>query len=277
MTYPIYPCLWFDGKAKEAASLYCSVFKNSRITGDSPMVVNFELNGKKFMALNGGPMYKINPAISLFVNCESVDETNRIWNLLIEGGKALMAIDTYPWSQRYGWLEDKFGLSWQISVSTPEGTNSIRPSMLFTNEQLGRAKEAIDFYSSVFDNCTTDMMAPYPPDSPFAGKLMYSEFKINGYPLIAMDGPGPHHYGFNEAVSFVVNCDTQKEIDRYWNNLTEGGQEGVCGWLKDRFGVSWQIVPTVLGKLMSDPEKSPRVIEMFMKMKKFDIEKLLSA
>lgn len=277
MIHTLYPCLWFNNNAKEAATFYCSIFKDAKIIADSPMVVNFEILGKPIMGLNGGPMYTFNPSISLFVNCESVDEVNRVWNRLIEGGKSLMAIDTYPWSQRYGWLEDKFGLSWQISVSNQPGVNNIRPSMLFTNEQLGRAKEAIDFYTSLFENSSTDFLAPYPPDSPYAGKLMYSEFRLNGYPLIAMDGPGPHHYVFNEALSFVVNCDTQEEIDKYWNTLTEGGQEGVCGWLKDKFGVSWQIIPSILGKLMGDPDKSPRVIEMFMTMKKFDIEKLLSA
>ena len=140
MTNEIYPCLWFDGQAKAAADFYCSVFKNSKITSDSPMVVNFELNGKKFMGLNGGPMFK-----------------------------------------------------------------------------------------------------------------------------------------FNEAVSFVVDCETQEEIDDYWNKLTKDGSESQCGWLKDKFGVSWQIVPTILAKLMSDAEKAPRVVQAFMKMKKFDIEKLVNA
>ena len=140
MTNQIYPCLWFDGQAKAAAEFYCSIFENSKITTDTSMVVLFELNGKKFMGLNGGPQFK-----------------------------------------------------------------------------------------------------------------------------------------FNEAISFVVDCETQEEIDYYWNKLTEGGEESQCGWLKDKFGVSWQIVPTILGKLMSDPTKSQRVIQAFMQMKKFDIAKLLSA
>lgn len=140
MTNSIFPCLWFDGQSKEAADFYCSVFPNSKIISSNPIVVIFELDGKKFMGLNGGPEYK-----------------------------------------------------------------------------------------------------------------------------------------FTEAVSFVVNCDTQEEIDNYWHNLTQGGQEGKCGWLKDKFGVSWQIVPSILGNLMSDPEKAPRVMYAFMQMKKFDIEKLKQA
>lgn len=140
MKNPIYPCLWFNGQAKEAAGFYCEIFKNSTITTDSPMVVTFELNGRKFMGLNGGPDFK-----------------------------------------------------------------------------------------------------------------------------------------FNEAVSFVIDCETQEEIDYYWNKLSDGGKEGNCGWLKDKFGVSWQVVPTVLPQLINDPEKAPRVVQVFMKMKKFDIQKLLEA
>jgi len=140
MANPIYPCLWFDGKAHEAAEYYCSVFPNSKILSLNPMVAIFELNGTKFMGLNGGPEFK-----------------------------------------------------------------------------------------------------------------------------------------FTEAVSFVVNCETQEEIDMYWSKLTMGGQEGKCGWLVDKFGVSWQIVPSILGKLMNDPEKAPKAMYAFMQMKKFDIEKLLNA
>lgn len=141
MTNKIYTCLWFDGQAQVAANFYCSIFKNSKITSDNPMVVNFELDGKKFMGLNGGS-----------------------------------------------------------------------------------------------------------------------------------------HFKFNESISFVVDCETQEEIDYYWSNLiAEGGEEGNCGWLKDKFGISWQIVPTILPRLLSDPIKSQRVIAAFMKMKKFDIQTLENA
>lgn len=141
MTNEIYPCLWFDGQAQAAAEFYCSIFKNSKIAANNQMVVVFELNGKKFMGLNGGPQFK-----------------------------------------------------------------------------------------------------------------------------------------FNEAVSFVVDCQNQDEIDYYWSKLTaDGGSEGSCGWLKDKFGISWQIVPTVLPKLLSDPKKAQNVIQAYMKMKKFDIEALENA
>lgn len=278
MTNQIYPCLWFDGQANAAAEFYCSIFNNSKITSENQVVVTFELNGTKFMGLNGGPMFEINPSISFFVICGSINETNRMWDRLIDGGKALMPIDEYPWSERYGWLQDKFGVTWQLSVSSNEDTNlKISPSILFTNDLFGSAEKAVNYYSAVFDNSSIDVMIHYPPEDANAGKVMFSEFKLNGYNLIAMDGPGDHDFYFNEAVSFVVECDTQDEIDEYWELLTDGGVESMCGWLKDKFGVSWQIIPAILPKLMSDPEKAPGVIKALMSMKKLDINLLKNA
>jgi predicted 3-demethylubiquinone-9 3-methyltransferase (glyoxalase superfamily) len=275
MNNHFHPCLWFNGNAKAAAEFYCSLFPHSKITVDTPMVVNFELLGKKFMGLNGGPMFQFNPSISLFVNCKTEDETKQLYHELIEGGMAYMPIGKYDWSECYGWVKDKFGVSWQIMVSNEQ---SITPSMLFTNTQLGKAEEAIHFYTSLFHHSSVDTMQKYPAGSPYEGKLMYSESKLNGNKIIAMDGPGGHDYRFNEAFSFVIDCNSQEEIDYYWNNLTaNGGQESMCGWLKDQFGISWQIVPTVLGKLMSHPEKSQRVMAALLKMKKLDIAALESA
>ncbi|MGH2552341.1 MAG: VOC family protein [Chitinophagaceae bacterium] len=277
MSKPIFPCIWFDGNAKEAAVFYSSHIRNSAITFESPMVVLFELNGKKFMGLNGGPKFTINPSISLFILCESINETNELWNKLMEGGKAMMPLDKYPWSERYGWVKDKFGLTWQVSVVYKEGDQQqITPSLLFTDKQFGRAEEAINFYTSVFKDSGVDPLIHYPEGDANAGKVMYSEFRINQYPLIAMDGPGEHAYTFNEAISLVVNCDSQQEIDYYWEKLTAGGgQESMCGWLKDKFGVSWQIVPSTIGELMSDPERAARVMPEILKMKKLDMEKLM--
>lgn len=274
----IHPCLWFDDQAKDAAEWYCSLFKNSSITTDTPMVLKFELEGTEFMALNGGPQFKINPSISVFVLCESVEETNRLWDKLMEEGHALIPIDKYDWSERYGWLQDRFGLTWQISLNGDAPIQQkIRSCMLFTRERFGMAEKALNFYTSVFEHSSTDLLMHYPEGTEHAGKVLYSEFKLNRQNLIAMDGPGVHDYTFNEGVSFVVECESQKEIDYYWDKLTEGGQESMCGWLKDQFGVSWQIVPAILGGLMSDPEKAPKVMHAFLKMRKFDIDTLLKA
>jgi predicted 3-demethylubiquinone-9 3-methyltransferase (glyoxalase superfamily) len=278
MKNEIYPCLWFDGQAKAAAEFYCSVFNNSRITTDTPLVVNFELEGKKFMGLNGGANFKMNPAISAFVTCETPEETNRIWGKLIEGGMALIDIDKQAWSERYGWLQDKYGFTWQISVVGAPGEKAqIRPSMLFTNKQFGRAEEAIKFYTSVFDNSSIDLLLHYAEGDANAGKVLYSQFNLKGHDMIAMDGPGVHDYNFDWGVSMFVNCETQEEIDYYWKSLSEGGEESNCGWLRDKFGVWWQIVPAILDKLMKDPVKAQRVMQEVLKMKKLDMERMVNA
>jgi predicted 3-demethylubiquinone-9 3-methyltransferase (glyoxalase superfamily) len=277
--HDIKPCLWFDNQGKEAAEFYCSLFDDSKVTSNNALVTEFELAGQKFMNLNGGPMFQINPSISLFVVCEEVDEINSLWEKLLDGGSVMMPLDKYDWSERYGWLKDKFGMTWQIYKGKLSEVNSkITPSLLFTDTQFGNADSAVKFYTSVFPNSAVDGIMYYGKGDPqTAGKVMHAQFVLDGKVFMAMDGPGEHKFVFNEGVSFVVSCKDQEEIDYFWNKLTEGGEESQCGWLKDKFGVSWQIVPAVLGELMSDPERSERVVQAFMKMKKFDIEKLLNA
>lgn len=278
MSDKIYPCIWFDGTGREAAEFYCSVFENSSILTDPGLVVMFELCGKKFMGLNGGPMFKPNPSISFFVKCSSVEQTNETWNKLSEGGSPLMLIDNYPWSERYGWTNDKYGVSWQIMFDPQSnGRQTISPALLFTNDMLGKAETAIRFYTGIFPDSGTGLMARYPEGDTYAGKLMYAEYSLAGFEMIAMDGPGDHHFIFNEGVSFVVDCKDQEEVDYYWTKLTsEGGQESMCAWLKDKFGLSWQIVPARLGELIGSPEKekAARAMQAMLKMKKIIIADL---
>lgn len=275
----IYPCLWFDGNAKAAADFYCSIFNHSKIIDNTQMVVRFEIEGRLVMGLNGGPMFKINPSISLFVTCETNEEIEIIWNKLIEGGKAMMPLDEYPWSKKYGWVVDKFGMTWQLMLGElPAGQQKIMPCLLFVGNQYGRAEEAVKQYTSIFPNSGINRLEIYQAGEPQPeGKLKFGDFKLQNEMFAAMDGFGGHEFQFNEGISFVVECETQEEIDQYWTQLTEGGSESQCGWLKDRFGISWQIVPTILSKLMADPEKAPRVVQAFLKMKKMDIETLLKA
>lgn len=278
MKNPIYPCLWFDGNAKAAAAFYCSIFNHSKIIDDTPMVVRFEIEGKLVMGLNGGPMFKINPSISLFVTCETNEEIENLWNKLIEGGSAMMALDEYPWSKKYGWLVDKFGMTWQLMLGElHENQQKIMPCLLFVGDQYGRAEEAVKQYTSIFPNSGINRLEIYEAGEQSEGKLKFGDFTLENELFAAMDGYGGHKFQFNEGVSLVVECDTQDEIDDYWTKLTEGGEESQCGWLKDKFGVSWQIIPSVLSELMSNPEKASRVVQAFMKMKKMDIETLLKA
>ncbi len=271
----IYTCLWFDNQGKEAAEFYCSIFKESKIKESNALVTTFEISGKTFMCLSPGPMFKMNASISAFVVCESIAEVDRIWNKLIDGGKAMMPLDKYDWSPRYGWLQDKYGFTWQISFDEKNKKQIVRTSLLFTGEVFGKAEEAINFYSSLIKNSKTTTLFHYPKGAPHEGKVLYSEFELNGFEMIAMDGPGEHKFKFDEGISLVIECDTQQEIDLYWDTFTkQGGKESNCGWCADKFGVWWQVIPSKLSTWMSDPVKSPKVVEAFMKMKKFDIATL---
>ncbi len=277
MKNQLYPCLWFDGKAKEAAAYYASVFENSKVISENPIVVMFELDRILFMGLNGGPQFKINPSISFFVYCESVEEVDKKWKLLSEGGGVMMALDKYSWNDKYGWCHDKYGVNWQLMLHDSVG-QKIVPSFMFTQQQSGKAEEAINFYISLFKNSEVQLISRYGKgEGDVEGHINHARFTLNGQEFVAMESSGPHAFTFNEGVSIVVPCDNQEEIDFYWSKLSEGGKESQCGWLKDKFGVSWQIVPAMLGKLMGDPGKAKRVMEVIMKSVKFNIAELENA
>lgn len=286
----IIPHLWFDKEAKEATALYTSIFKDSKINSlttitDTPSgdcdIVTFTLCQQDLMAISAGPYFKLNPAISLFVACDDEQEIENIWNALIDGGKELMPYDTYPWAKKYGWLQDKFGLSWQLSLNEVGPLQQkITPMLMFTQDKAGKTKEAIEKYTSLFPNSQTTMLVPYAKeDGEKDGFIKHSRFTLNGQEFMAMDSSGPHDFTFNEALSFIVNCDTQEEIDKYWEKLSAVPESEQCGWLKDEFGVSWQIVPRIMNEMMTcgDKDKVARVTQAFLKMKKFDIAALKRA
>lgn len=280
MSNKIYPCLWFDGKGKEAAEFYCSVFENSKITADTGLVQLFELSGKKFMALNGGPMFRINPSVSFFVVCKTAEETEAKWKQLSESGMVMIALNSYPWSEKYGWCQDKYGVNWQLMMGKMEN-ETIVPALMFTMNNSGRANKAIDFYTSLFPNSKTELIARYEKGEPdVEGYIKHARFSLNGETFAIMDSSGPHNFTFSEGLSFVVDCKDQEEVDYYWDKLTaDGGQESMCAWLKDKFGVSWQIVPTKLGELIGSPdkEKAGRAMQAMLKMKKIIITDLQKA
>jgi len=279
MKHPIYPCLWFDGKAKEAAIFYGTIFGNSKIHTDTPVMVTFDIAGQTFMGLNGGPMFQPNPSISFYVVCKTEDELDNAWQKLMEGGNALMPLNKYPWSEKFGWLNDQYGISWQLTIGKEEELGQkITPMMMFTQNQAGKAEQAIQFYSGIFDDSSVKLIARYEADEPdVTGTLKHAQFRLNKQLFMAMDSSMAHQFSFNEGISFVVTCDNQEEIDYFWNNLSDGGEESMCGWLKDRFGVSWQIVPSMLGNLMTgEAGKANRAMQALLQMKKLDIAKLVN-
>jgi len=281
----ITPHLWFDREAKEAAEFYCSLLPDSKITnitvinnipsGDCD-VVSFELAGQNFVAISAGPMFKFNPSISFFILSKDENEIDALWKKFSAGGKVLMELDKYEWSKKYGWIEDKFGLSWQLILNESDIKQKLIPSFLFVDNDFGNAGSAINFYLSVFRNAKLESVFKYPDNEK---AIMYGDFTLEGTLFAAMDGPGEHGFKFNEAISFMVNCETQQEIDYYWEKLSAVPEAEQCGWCKDKFGVSWQITPARLSELMTKgtPEQIGRVTQAFLQMKKFDIAELESA
>ncbi|HEX6431866.1 MAG TPA: VOC family protein [Niastella sp.] len=301
----IIPHLWFDKEAKEAAQFYTSVFPDSKIThttllrntpsGDCDLV-SFELWNHKFMALSAGPYFRLNPSISFIVNFDPLffgsspdrdkaarQKIDAVWDQLTDGGIVLMEIGEYPFSKRYGWVTDKYGVSWQLMLTDPAGEPRppIIPSLLFVKSKCGKAEEAINFYLSVFKNAKTGSIHHYPkgmePDK--EGNVMFADFLLENNWFAAMDSAREHNFDFNEAVSFMVSCADQSEIDYYWQKLSAVPEAEVCGWMKDKYGVSWQITSSFIEEIMAtgSQEQIDRITQALLPMKKLDIATLQKA
>ena len=278
MSKSIYPCLWFDNNAQQAASFYCEVFQDAAILESNQMVTKLKAGGIELMLLNGGPKYKMTPAVSYFVYCNGEAEINRLYEVLKENGSVLMPLAKYEWSPRYAWVQDKFGVNWQLDVEDINSKQKIVPNLLFVNEKNKNVSAARAFYIKTFANSMELMDMPYPPAAGMGnGTLLFAQFKLNGFIINAMSSTLQHDYDFTPGNSFVVECDDQQEIDYLWETLGAGGRYDMCGWLSDQYGVSWQVVPSILPELMKDPQKAPGVIQAFLKMQKFDINTLLNA
>lgn len=284
----ITPHLWYDKEAKEAAKLYTETFPNSKIITQSKLegtpsgevdLLSIELDGQKFALISAGPYFKFNPSVSFLVACKTKEEVDEIWQKISVGGKTLMPLQSYPFSEHYGWTTDCFGLSWQIMhMGDRKITQRITPTMMFVGDNYGKAEEAINYYAEIFRDTKINSIMRYEkgeePDK--EGAIKHCSFTLENQNFATMESAHKHDFQFNEAVSFIVNCETQKEIDYYWDKLSAVPESEQCGWLKDKYGLSWQIVPTIMNELMKndDKEKLARVTQAFLQMKKFDIEKL---
>ncbi|RUO31881.1 hypothetical protein CWE12_02470 [Aliidiomarina sedimenti] len=291
----IVPNLWFDKEATEAADFYCSIFPDSAITHtttlqDTPSgdcdLVSFSLSGYSFMAISAEPLFKFNPSVSFMLNFDPLQDhdaekrIDEVWAKLSEGGKVLMPIDKYPFSERYGWIQDKYGLSWQLILTDPDAEVRpfIIPSLMFVGDVYAKAEEASDFYLATFNDSKRGELVRYPagmePDQ--EGAVMFTDFTLEGQWFAAMESAQEHDFAFNEAISFMVNCDDQNEIDSYWQTLSAVAEAEQCGWLKDKYGLSWQIVPSALNEMIhdNDPERRNRVTQALLQMKKLDLAAL---
>jgi len=290
----IIPNFWFDRNAQEAVDFYLSVFKDSKInsTMNYPMTeeegladfqkdfagkvvtIDFEISGFRFIAINSDSTFKPNPSISFFYTCDSKKESDELWAKLVDGGKSLMELGEYSFSKYYGWVQDKFGYSWQLILNNPEGDKrpKIVPSIMFTKERDGQAEGAMKFYTSIFKESEISLnLNKYPAEMPGReGKISYADFKLLGEWIAVMDGGADHEFGFTPAISLMVMCHDQEEIDYYWDSLTTNPEFEQCGWLQDKFGVSWQITPEKMDELI----KIPGAYKRMMNMKKLHIAEL---
>jgi len=294
----ISPHLWFDRQAREAAEFYVSLLPGSGIknvtrlsgtpSGDCDLV-SFELSGLPFMAISAGPLFKFNPSVSFQIKCSSAEEVDALWEPMSPGGKVLVPLGSYPFSARYGWLEDRYGLSWQlIQVDASASSQKITPVLMFVGKVCGKAEEAVNFYLSLRagapdhapDDRKADVLVRYGRgEEPHReGTVRYAQFSLFGHEFGAMDSADEHQFTFNEAISFMIPCDAQEEIDYFWGKLSADPKAEQCGWLKDKYGLSWQITPAIMPELLSgNAKKRERVTQAILKMKKCDLAALRKA
>lgn len=278
MNQSIYPCLWYNQRAKEATKFYRTLFSDSEITAENILVSLMEIEDQKLLLLNAGPEFVPNPSASLFVNCKSEEEIEKLCLSFTKEGKVLMKLARYNWAEKYAWVKDKYEISWQLFYKPGKERKKIRPSFMFHGSNAGRASEAIGFYTSVFPNSGVKEIIRYSEDeNQNVNFIKYSDIFINEFDIILFDSALKYKSQLNESFSLVIECETQDEIDKYWLELSKKGLEGRCGWVKDQFGISWQIVPKVLHELVSDEMKAPKVVNKLMGMGKLNIRELIEA
>jgi len=295
------PCIWLDDEAEEAATFYAETFPESRVvgtsrypeSGDNPsgkppgsvLTVELAIAGRRFTLLNGGPMFQRSPNLSFFVYVDAA-QADALYGALMRGGQALMPLDAYPWSERYAWVEDRFGVSWQLIAGTPEpsppdGGLAITPCLMFAGTVRGRSEEALRSYAARFEGAELEALERYGDGAGQERWLKHGRLRLpNGQALVAMDSHVDHDATFTEALSLQVMCADQAEVDRFWDGfLADGGQAGPCGWLKDRFGFSWQITPRVVADLFAsdDAAARDRAFGAMLAMGKLDEAALLAA
>jgi len=290
-------CIWSNGWAEEAANFYAGLFPDAAIgetacfskegfehhgqPDGSVMVVELTLGGQAFMLLNGGPAFSPNPAISFFVFINDRSQIDRLWTALIKDGKARMELGSYPWCEHYGWVEDRFGVSWQLMMAdTGELEQVVVPALMFTQGAAGKAEEAVARYGDVLGGYRPVAVNHYPPGTGAnEGLVMHGQYKIAGQTFIAFDSPMDHGFGFTPGISLQVQAGSQVEIDRIWTALTHVPEAEQCGWLADRYGLSWQVLPEGMSRYTNgpDPAGRGRAREAMFTMKKLDIAALKAA
>lgn len=285
----ITPNIWCQGTAAEAGAFYASVFPDTTwaVTARYPetdlpdfqrefagkeLVVDVEVRGYRLRLINAGDEFSPTPALSFMVTVDARqfggdDDAARaairgLWASLSEDGTVMMPLDAYPFSPLFGWVADRFGVSWQLILAYPTGDEApyIAPHFLFTGAEP-RAREAVEFYTGLFPDSAPGELVPYPDGMGQQG-VMFGNVTLAGQRFTVADGGTMHRFTFTPGVSLQVDCADQAEIDRLWDALSAAEEAEQCGWLVDRFGVSWQIVPAQMDALMRRPGAYQHLMEM---------------
>lgn len=279
--------LWFDDNAVEAVAFYCSLFENSRLqwqyaikdtpSGDCDLLA-FELDGQAFSAISAGPYYQLNESVSIMVTCSSRAEVLRLYQAFMKKGDFLMPLQEYAFNPYYAWVRDAFGVTWQLLLDeNQESFYQFDFCLLFASENCGKASEALDFYASLFDTSIESIVLYQEGQAHEArAKVSYASLNLGSNRLVLMDHAYTGDKLFNEAFSFMILCDSQDEIDLYWQALSAVPEAEQCGWCKDSFGLSWQILPSWLMSLYenSQAEKLNKIQKKLLKMRKIDSQSL---
>ncbi|GAA1609547.1 VOC family protein [Leucobacter chromiireducens] len=300
----IVPNIWCVGTAAEAGAFYAAALPHTSFEIESrypmsglldfqepfagePLTVAVDVWGTRLVLINAGGEFRPNPALSLMLNFDPLffadagDDAaqaaaaraalERSWAALSAGGRVLMPLAEYPFSPCYGWVEDRYGVSWQLILTNPEGDPRpfVMPSLMFGGAAQNRASEAVAFYTEVLADAAPGTRVPYGQETGPATpeSIMFGEFRVGGPGpdaqwFTAMDSGVPQDFTFTPGMSLEVRCPDQAEIDRLWDALSAVPEAEACGWLTDRFGVSWQIVPENIGELMEHPGAFERMLTM---------------
>lgn len=290
MEQKIIPHLWFDTEAVEAMDEYIRIFPGAKKLGkatlaDTPSgevdMVSFEVMGLEMAAISAGPFFKTNPSISFFIELQSEEQLRDIWQQLCEGGTPLMPLQDYPFSELFGWVEDRFGVSWQLSFDKELENDKISTMLLFTQDKAGSAEAAMNDFVKLFPESEIHQVTHFSEgmDPEVPGHLMAGSATLAGQSFLFMDSSQPHEFTFSNGVSLMIYCENQEEIDYYWNTLSHVPEAEECGWLCDQYGISWQVVPGELTKKMFayDWETLQRVNKTLQTMKKLDMNELVKA
>ena len=283
------PNIWFAGDAEDGAALYARALPATRITRtdryptegllpfQEPLagkVLTIQLDGPgcDLVLINAGPEFRPTPASSFTVTFGAADDTDAVAALdaaataLADGGRVLMPLQRYPFSDRYTWVEDRYGVSWQLTVAFPDAPAepSIVPTLLFGGPAQDRAAEAIAEWTGLIPGSEVVRTVPYDEATgpAAAGAVMFAEIRLADQRVYVMDAGSAQDTTFTPAVSYQLACPDQAEIDRVWAVLSTVPEAEQCGWLADRYGMSWQIVPANLGELMTRPNAYEHMMEM---------------